>query len=171
MAWFGGLWVGAEVVGRVAYFKNMAFGWRLLSLVGVAWSAKTAIQFYNGQTYGHLFGAYFRKYSQFAKNDTFEIEDRKREYFEIDTSQYMNYTYEDLGHDYHTNHGPQPDGEALDSSWLSELDKFLRGEENHLKEHKNYINYNYEYLDKSYPTVEAAHDLLHKPPVKPRPQY
>lgn len=73
MAWFGGLWVGTEVVSRVAYFKNMAFGWRLLSLIGVGYSVKTAIQFYNGQTYGHLFGAYFRKYAQFAKKDTFEI--------------------------------------------------------------------------------------------------
>jgi hypothetical protein len=84
----------------------MAFGWRLLSLVGVAWSAKTLIQLYNGQTYGHLFSAYFRKYAQFARKDTFQIEDRKREYFEIDTSQYMSYNFEDLGHDYHTNHGP-----------------------------------------------------------------
>jgi hypothetical protein len=26
-------------------------------------------------------------------------------------------------------------------------------------------------LDKSYPSAEAAHDLLHKPVVPPRPQY
>lgn len=149
----------------------MAFGWRLLSLIGTAWTVKTTIQAYNGYYYGPLFAAYFRKYSKFAHADTFKIEDRKREYYEIDTSQYMNYTYEDLGHEYHVNHGPQPDGEALDNSWLNELGKFLRGEENKLKEHKNFVNYKYEYLDKSYPTVENAHKLFNAPVAPPKPIY
>lgn len=57
----------------------------------------------------------------------------------------------------------------MDASWLSELDKFLKGEENKLKEHKNFVNYKYEYLDKSYPTPEAAHDLFYTPAAaKPR---
>ena len=38
----------------------------------------------------------------------FSITDRKREFYEIDTSQYMNYNFHDLGHDYHAHHGPQP---------------------------------------------------------------
>lgn len=46
---------------------------------------------------------------------------------------------------------------------MIELDKFLRGEENRLKEHKNFINYKYEYMDKSFPTVEAAHSLFNTP--------
>jgi len=49
----------------------------------------------------------------------------------------------------------------MDSSWLSELDKFLRCEDNKLKEHKNFVNYNFEYIDKSFPTAEKAHDLMH----------
>ena len=49
-----------------------------------------------------------RKYQKFAKSDAFEITDRKREYFDIDTSEYMNYDFKDLGHDYHAHHGPQP---------------------------------------------------------------
>lgn len=64
----------------------------------------------------------------------------------------MNYTNEDLGHEYHANQGPQPEGEALDSTWLVELDKFLNGEENKLKEHKFFVDYKYDYLDKSYPS-------------------
>lgn len=40
--------------------------------------------------------------------DRFEITDRKREFFNIDTSQYMNYDFHDLGHEYHAHHGPQP---------------------------------------------------------------
>jgi len=57
----------------------------------------------------------------------------------------------------------------MDSSWLTELDKFLRGEDNKLKEHKSFVNYNYEYLDKSFPTIEKAHDLMHSP-AKPTPK-
>ena len=51
--------------------------------------------------------AYLRKYSHLAKADKFEITDRKREYFDIDTSSYMNYDFADLGHS-HASHGPQP---------------------------------------------------------------
>ena len=51
----------------------------------------------------------------------------------------------------------------MDSTWLMELDKFLKGEENHLKDHRYFVNYKYEYLDKSYPSVEAAHNLFHSP--------
>ena len=41
-------------------------------------------------------GAYLRKYSHYATPDVFEIRDRKREFYEIDTSQYMNYTLDDI---------------------------------------------------------------------------
>jgi hypothetical protein len=163
LAWAGGLWLGFETVSRVAYFKKMAIGWKVLSLLGTAFLFKNAFQYYNGCTYGPIISAYFRKYSKDAKADRFAITDRKREYFDIDTSDYMSYGYNDLGHDYHVNHGPQPDGEAMDSSWLTELDKFLKGEDNKLKEHKNFVNYNYEYLDKSFPTAEKAQALMHAP--------
>lgn len=163
LAWFGGLWLGAETVLRVPYFQKMAVGWRVLSLFGTAFLYKSAFTAYNSYTYGPVVSAYFRKYLTLAKADRFDITDRKREYFDIDTSQYMNYDFKELGHDYHAHHGPQPDGEAQDASWLVELDKFLRGEDNKLKEHKNFVNYKFEYLDKSYPSVEQAHDLFHAP--------
>lgn len=165
LAWAAGLWLGFETVSRVAYFRGMAFGWKALSLIATGFLYKSAIQYFNGNTYGPLLSAYFRKYQAVAKPDTFAITDRKREYFEIDTSSYMNYTHSDLEHA-HVHHGPQPDGEVMDSTWLSELDKFLRGEENNLKQHKNFVNYNYEYLDKSFPTSEKVHDLMHAP-LKP----
>ena len=163
LAWCGGLWLGVETVSRVGYFSKMAAGWKLLSLFGVGFVYNQVFQYINGQTYGPLLSAYFRKYNKVAKGDRFDITDRKREYFDIDTSSYMNYSFNDLGHDVHVNHGPQPDGEAMDSSWLSELDKFLHGEENKLKEHKNFVNYQYEYIDKSFPTAEKAHELMHGP--------
>ena len=75
----------------------------------------------------------------------------------------MTYTNEDLEHEHgHANHGPQPDGEALDASWLTELDNFLSGKHNHLKQHKNFLTYPYEYVDKSFPTEDMAHNLIHK---------
>ena len=51
----------------------------------------------------------------------------------------------------------------MDSTWLIEMDKFLNGEENNLKDHRYFVNYKYEYLDKSYPTVDAAHRLFNTP--------
>jgi hypothetical protein len=56
----------------------------------------------------------------------------------------------------------------LDSTWLVEVDKFLKGEENKLKEHKNFVNYKYEFLDKSFPTAEKAHDLFYAPVKAPK---
>lgn len=166
LAWAAGLWLGFETVSRVAYFRGMAIGWKALSLVSSAFLYKNALQYFNGQTYGPLLSAFFRKHQGVAKADKFAITDRKREYFEIDTSDYMNYSYNDLGHDVHVHHGPQPDGEVMDSTWLAELDKFLKGEENTLKQHKNFVNYDYEFIDKSFPTIEKAHELMHAP-LKP----
>ena len=141
----------------------MALGWRCLTFVGIALTYKTVFQQLNGQTYGPLLSAFFRKYHHLAQSDPFQITDRKREFYEIDTSQYMNYDFEDLGDEYHINHGPQPEGEAMDSSWLAEMDKFLKGEDNKFKEHKNFVNYQYEYIDKSFPTIDKARNLMQTP--------
>ena len=46
---------------------------------------------------------------------------------------------------------------------MIELDKFLKGDENKLKEHAFFMNYKYEYMEKDFPTIEQAHDLLNKP--------
>lgn len=92
------------------------------------------MQYYSSYC-GPMMGAYFRKYSGQAKNDAFDIKDPKKEYFYIDTSEYMKYSNATLGDQYHCSHGPQPEGEAMDSSYLIEVDKFLKGEPNHLKDH------------------------------------
>ena len=56
----------------------------------------------------------------------------------------MAYTEDDLGDVHrHANHGPQPDGEAKDASYLTELDAFLDGKPNHLKDHPRFLNYNF----------------------------
>lgn len=108
LAWFGGLWLGAETVLRVPCFKKMAIGWKLASLVGCGFVYKTMFSAYNAYTYGPVVSAFLRKNLTSAKSDRFEITDRKREYFDIDTSQYMSYGFNDLGHDYHAHNGPQP---------------------------------------------------------------
>ena len=86
----------------------MAAGWKILSVFGSAFVYKTMFTAYNSIAYGPVVSAFLRKYGHHAKGDRFEIHDRKREFYEIDTSQYMNYTFDDLGHEYHANHGPQP---------------------------------------------------------------
>ena len=84
----------------------MAIGWRALSLFGLGLLYQNAFLAYNSQTYGPLLGAFLRKHGSQAKHDAFEITDRKREYFDIDTSDYMSYNFHDLGHDAHAHHGP-----------------------------------------------------------------
>ena len=162
LAAFAGLGIGFEAVNRLAYFRGMASGWRLLSMAGVAFAARAGFNMWNATTYGPLIGAYLRKYDQCASADAFEITDRKREYYHIDDSQYMNYTEADLTDHRHVSHGPQPDGLAKDSTWLEELDKFLAGKENHLKDHPRYLKYDYQFIDKSFPTQEMANDLITK---------
>jgi len=55
-----------------------------------------------------VIGAFLRKYDSCIKKDIFEIKDEKKEYFYIDTSQYMNYTNSELADEFHVHHGPQP---------------------------------------------------------------
>jgi hypothetical protein len=162
LAMFAGLYLAMEVVARHSRFSGMAIGWKCASWLAIGYGFKTLFNAWNAQTYGPVIGAYLRKYSAAGAADTFEISDRKREYYQIDTRQYMSYTHEDLPHG-HTNYGPQPDGEAEDASWLQTLDKFLSGEENHgLKDHPKFINYPFEYKDKSFPSAEMASDLINK---------
>ena len=108
LACFAGLWLGLETVIRVPYFKSMAFGWKALSVLGTAFVYKTIFTAFNGMYYGPVVSAFLRKHGKNAQADRFSISDRKREFFNIDTSQYMNYDFKDLGHEYHAHHGPQP---------------------------------------------------------------
>jgi len=159
LAYYFSCYLGLETVLRVPYFKGMAYGWRILSVPFLAGLYAQSFNYYTAQTYGPLIGAYLRKYRNDAKADMFDITDRKREYYEIDTSQYMDYTNEDHA-DAHTSFGPMPDGEQQDASWLTEMDKFLNGKPNNLKAHSKFVNYEYQFVDKSFPTQEMAGNLI-----------
>ena len=106
LATFAGLGIGIETINRVPYFKRMAIGWKMISLGAVAWAAKSCFNMWNAKTYGPVIGAYHRKYDSVCAPDLFEITDRKREYYEIDDSQYMSYTEEDLTDHRHVSYGP-----------------------------------------------------------------
>jgi len=108
MSWAVGLWLGVETVSNVGYFAKMAKGWKVLSLFGLGYLYKSVLMAQTGQMYGPVMGAYLRKYSDAVKRDLFEIKDAKKEYFYIDTSEYMNYDNKDLADEYHVHHGPQP---------------------------------------------------------------
>ena len=166
LSYFTGLWLGAETVLRMPYFRRMAVGWKFVSWFGLGSVYCYAFNWRNSQQYQPLIGAYLRKYQDKITPDLFEMRDRKREFYEIDTSQYMDYTLEDVESFSHINLSPQPDGENKDSSWLEELDNFLSGKENHLKEHKNFVNHQYEFIEKSFPTKDAANDLIRGPAPK-----
>ena len=84
----------------------MAYGWKIVSMLSVAWAAKKCFNMWNANTYGPIIGAYHRKYDSVCTPDLFEITDRKREYYEIDDSQYMSYTEEDLTDHRHVSYGP-----------------------------------------------------------------
>ena len=108
LAWFGGLWLGCEAVCADRYLRRMAVGWRFLSCLGIASVCKGLFMSYSSGLYAPTFGAYFRKYQSSVQRDLWDIRDQKKEYFYIDTSQYMNYTNESIGDGVHTHHGPQP---------------------------------------------------------------
>ena len=161
LGWGLGAFVAQQVITKDAWFRKMAWGWRGASAIMIAGFTKMLMCQFYGRTYGPLIGAYFRKYSDVATTDAWEIRDRKREYYQIDDSQYMAYTEEDCSDVHrHSNHGPQPDGEAMDASYLTELDAFLDGKPNHLKDHPRFLNYEYSFKDKSYPTAEMAKALI-----------
>ena len=106
------LYLGYETTRRVPQLAGLAPGWKFLSILGIGWFYKNFImQYYSGYS-GPVMGAFLRKYNTQAKHDMFDIKDPKREYFYIDTSEYMNYSNESLGDHYHASHGPQPEGEA-----------------------------------------------------------
>jgi len=161
LSWFVGGFVGLFAVNKVAYFRTMAWGWRCVSAVAVAGVAKAVVCQYAAYQYRPLIGAYFRKYQNVSAADAWELRDRKREYYEIDDSSYMAYTEDDCQDIHrHANHGPQPDDEVKDASYLTELDAFLDNKPNHLKDHKRFLKYNFEFVDKSYPSLEAAKNLI-----------
>lgn len=107
LAMFAGAFLGLEAVTRIPYFRRMAIGWRVTSFFGLAYAAKCAFNYQNANSYGPTMGAYLRKYEGQVSNDAWNITDRKREYFEIDTSQYMAYTADEIETG-HNNVGPQP---------------------------------------------------------------
>lgn len=108
ISWFLGGWLGFEAVTKLQYCRSSALGWRFFQWFGLSFLIKSALVGYSAQHYNPIVGAFFRKYSSQVKKDIFEIRDEKKQYFYIDTSQYMNYTNNELSDEYHVHHGPQP---------------------------------------------------------------
>ena len=108
MVWFGSYWLGIETVLRDRFISKFAIGWKVLSVFGLAAVYQMGLNKMIGAHYSPLLGAYLRKYSEFGTTNPQEIQDRKREFYQIDTTQYMSYSEEDLDIHGHANHGPQP---------------------------------------------------------------
>ena len=128
ISWFAGLWLGLEVVTKDSYMKTMALGWKFTSVIGLGYLFKSCFMYLSAPMYEPLIGAYLRKYSTAVKRDIFEITDAKKQYFYIDTSEYMNYSNKDLGDEYHAHHGPQPVSDYFGSLKLNVCDLYYRKE-------------------------------------------
>ena len=160
IALFTSLVLGFETAMRAPRVRNYAWGWKLVWTVLFGYGYKTLFNSQTAQMYGPTMKALLRKYGDHSKTDLFAINDDKKKYFYIDTSEYANYSNATLGDEHHCNHGPQ--SEPMDASWLTEVDKFLAGEENHLKDHPKFLSkYTYTFKDKSFPSQDAAADLMH----------
>ena len=162
LAWFGGLYLGMEAVRSFQYFKKMAHGWKFVNMLGVGYVAHAIMMDYTSQVHAPIIGAYLRKYRSNVHSELLDIKDAKKAYFSIDDSQYMSYTNATLSDQHHAHHGPQPEGEALANSYQGEVDAFLAGETNDLKGHKLYLDYPFEFKDKSFPSNEAVSELFNK---------
>ena len=108
ISWFFGLWASFETNRLVPWFKKQAHGWKFLNVLLLGYLYKSLAMSWSSQMYGPIMGAYLRKYSSQAKPELFHIKDEKKEYFYIDTSEYMSYNNKDMGDEYHCHHGPQP---------------------------------------------------------------
>ena len=108
MVWFASYWMGVETVLRERTMSKFAIGWKVLSVFGLAAVYQYGLNKAVGAHYSPLLGAYLRKYSEYGTANPQEIQDRKREFYQIDTTQYMSYSEEDLDIHGHANHGPQP---------------------------------------------------------------
>ena len=108
LGWFGGLWLGFETIRKVPYFRSMALGWQGLTWLGLGYFYRSAFMTYTSQSYNPTISAYLRKYQNFVKKDLFDIRDEKKQYFYIDTSQYMSDRNMNIGDEYHAHEGPQP---------------------------------------------------------------
>jgi hypothetical protein len=109
ISWCVGLVGAFEMVTKVAYFKKLALGWKGVNVFLFGYLFKSLLMSWSSSMYGPVMGAYLRKYQTASvKTELFNIKDAKKEYFYIDTSEYMNYAVKDLGDEYHCHHGPQP---------------------------------------------------------------
>ena len=95
------------------------------------------------------------------REDINQIKDKSREFFEIDDSVPIGYTYDDLKPHQSSHTGNQPDDYVANSSYMNEVDKFLQGKDNHLTHHAKYVG-GADFIDKSFPTAEAVKAVMEK---------
>jgi hypothetical protein len=108
ISWCVGLWASFELVTKDSWLKKQALGWKGVNWLIIGFVFKNMLMAWSSSMYGPVMGAYLRKYQSSVKTNLFHIKDEKKEYFYIDTSEYMNYGNKDLGDEYHCHHGPQP---------------------------------------------------------------
>ena len=81
---------------QVPYLRKLAVGWRFLTFLGGTLTGKICLEMASSKYRGDSLSAYLKLYYRHTRNELWKIQDEKREWFEIDTSYYMNYDYEDV---------------------------------------------------------------------------
>ena len=79
------------LISKDPIIAKWASGWKALTLLGTAFAVKQVVCTYYSYNYGPLIGAFLRKYQTAGAQDAWELRDRKREFYQIDDSQYMAY--------------------------------------------------------------------------------
>lgn len=112
---------GALVAFELYTHMLPSFPAGLTRAIPAALGAVTAYYFLTksvGKKYTPLLNAYFNKYEHCVKNEFFDITDRKREWFDIDTSVPTAYSSQEVAEaGYHIHHGPQPVRSSLFLGW------------------------------------------------------
>lgn len=113
------LWAGFELYSHALSRTHVGFSriWR--AALG-AWLVYYFTSKQVGKKYTPLMNAYFNKYQDQVKNEYFDIQDRKREWFDIDTSEPTAYSSQEVAErGYHMHHGPQPVSKSVIPGWRS----------------------------------------------------
>lgn len=108
---------------------------------------------------GPIVEAILNKYSKHLKEDINQIKDKSREWFDIDDSVPIGYTYDNLRADQQSHTGNQADDFVSNSSYMVEVDNFLQGKDNHLTHHPKYIA-GAEFIEKGFPSVDQAKSAM-----------
>ena len=157
---------------QLPLFSVFKRSWKLFPFLICFQTFRYGISYLISRYNSPMFYAYLNKYRDSIKSDMFKIRDITREWFDIDDSEYMNYTNEDVDDMFSRykqdipNYSPIPNEMYHSNSWLIEVNNYLKGIPHKLKEHPLYIKAKPKFKPYKMPTSKEVHDMLTKEEYK-----